>query len=1450
MEEKKIQKDNRNPFKKKVLRWFMFGFLAILFLEFVVYFGSNLFLADWARKKINEATQGVYLVEFNRVNFSLLRRGVFMDGIIMKPVSSERLNENQALFDLTLNEMAFRNLWYSFSDQVLYVGRIELDNPNVSLDLPEQDRSASSENRPIKTPVKALEEEIMKSFDRVDFSGIFIQEIEIEHADLFFLNFLSQNSLKAENTRLLVKEVDWTTRNWETPFNAKGFEFELENVSFPLPDNVHSISAGDVFISSLENIIDIKSFRLFADKGKESEAYYDVSLSELRVGNVDLNEAFLTSEVAIDEIILNQPEFKVERRSITVRDSTATGDLNELIQGVLNSFEVKELSINGGKFLTSDVEDSLKNRIEIEKLDFKMIQFYLGNDPERKVDQFFYGKDASMEIEEASLYFSDGIHIIYGDKISVSSFKNEIRVENVSVEPMEQALATLNPDNVIRISLPLLEFQNANLNQLYNDGRLVMDEMIIESPKVEVTEINKSEKQENQISAKRILEGYMNEVAIGKLDLKNGEVQFQNQAGERSNDIGFESFSLLLENVLVQANSSNTIKDMLLAEEMVLSLDKYRLKLRDNLHEFLADQILIDSKNSRILISNFTLKPENPDQITEALDTYGKSVVIDIQVPEFRIEGIDLQAAFLDQELFINQINVPSPVASLTRYRKRQMSSSQPTVDSSDEIKSLLTSYFSVINVDSVSFSDGKFEYSNYSGEKDLFLSEDSLTLNLKGFSLDTRREIDENRTFFSDEIDLSLRKYAFSVAGGDYEVDTDGLQFNSKSKTLQIDNLTLTPSATINSKIALSLSLPRVSFQGVDLESFLFDNKLDLEKLVVNNSTIDLEINRRLRDEDEIETEVSEIESRSLPRSIDEINIGEIDANDSRLTVNFGGEESEIRSIETGFNLTINGLNLDSAMNARQDISGLFEDFSLQLEDFSFALPDSIHTVRFSDFDVDNSAGETIFSDVRIEPNTISGNPGSPIFSGTIAEVGIQNNSIREMQSTGVIDLSQLRLLNPQLTVYLDSLEREVVEGKPKESTQNGLITSVLLQDILIENGGVVFHDKVTGLVPRLAFAGINLDLQDLDLDLMKGASSINSQLVLENDLALSIKDYEIFTKDSLSKLEIGKVSYQDGNIILDQFRFAPTLGRYEYSQKLGFQSDVMDANISQVVLEGFDLETYFESGSWRAEKMLVYGPNLEVFRDKRIPRKEGVTKPMPQELMVAAGLDLLIDSVLISNGRVVYKEFAEKAMLPGEVLFDNLEISIVPLALSKNREDFPFETMRVVTNGRLSGKGPMKLQADLFFEEDYPMDMKIEIENYDIRSANDIVNKGAFLNVTSGQIEKGIWSFRVNDDEAWGKMDLTYDDLKVEFLDTLTLDPGKGKLKLLTFFANTLIKNSNPRKLFGNKVKGQIYLKRDQSKFIFNTWWKTTLTGLKGSAGLGQPDMPKRRREELEED
>src|SRR5690606_11847091 len=270
----------------------------------------------------------------------------------------------------------------------------------------------------------------------------------------------------------------------------------------------------------------------------------------------------MTSILDIDELILVRPDLKVLSNPEVQSDSAASGNLNDFIKGNLKSVSIKELSLNDGRFVRSELNDTLKNRIELDELDFRMVGFYLGEDPLRRENQFFYGEDAAMEINNSRVYLGDQIHVLKGDHVSVSSFRDELIVRNLSIQPRPEALNTENPEKLIKLALPEFSINKIGLRQLYNDGVLHAEQVKILRPEVEFTELERSTQQKNgQVPLAEIVGGFLNEVAVGSFEVEDGTIQFKDARGERSNTIGFEKCSFQLENILFQPDISEMIQE-------------------------------------------------------------------------------------------------------------------------------------------------------------------------------------------------------------------------------------------------------------------------------------------------------------------------------------------------------------------------------------------------------------------------------------------------------------------------------------------------------------------------------------------------------------------------------------------------------------------------------------------------------------------------------------------------------------------------------------------------------------------------------------------------------------------------------------------------------------------------------------------------------------------------
>lgn len=1454
------QNHSSRPFKKKVIRMVSFLFLSLLFLEFIIYFGSNLFLSEWAERKINRATKNVYKIDFDRFNFSLLRRGVFLDGFSMTPVAGQAPSQDQALFSFTLDHLSLQNLWYSFTDDVFYIGKIELNNPDAKLQLTENFEGSKQTNTNQKTKLdpnfhqksaaKQLEEEIQKSIKRLRFDAVFIKEVEINHADLFFYDFLSKNSLKAENTRLHIKNIDWTTQeDWKSPFNASGYEFKLENIYFPLPDGVHSLSADKAFVSSEEQLIDLTNFNLAADKSKESKSYYDVTLKKLKIASIDLNKAFMTSEVEIEELVLNDPIFNIIRNNNIKKENIATGDLNELIDGLLKSIQIKELSINNGKFSKNDFGDSLKNRIDFKGLDFKMLNFYLGNDASKKENQFFYGEDASMEIKDVSLFLADQIHFLKGQKVLVSSFKDLIQIQNFSIQPTEKAKIDPNSSSLIELKLPEFEMEGVDLKKLYGEGILEVDVMKLLAPQIEYTDNQNPISKKDFSSAADLIKDWVAKVVIGKFDLQDGVLQFKEKVGTRSNDIEFEKFSLILENIVIQPGKSiKTWQEFLIAEEIVLSLDTYRLKLKDNLHEFIADKVLIDSEKSLVEISGFELRPEKPDQIPAALDAYRKTSAINLKVPKFRLEGVDLLAALVDHELLIKQIIVFDPEMSLVKYRNvkdSKLKDLQNQLESSEEFEALLTSYFDKIQIDSVVFSEAKIGFASQAGNKKISFNEDNLSLNLRGFLVEKGKKTDKKGTFFSDEIDLNLKNYSFSIAGGNYLVETDGLKYNSRERSLSIDDFVLRPGPELKSKLAFSLRMPQVLLVGIDIETFLFQNELVLDQFKVVGGEIEIEINPEIKPTDQKEAKKkASLSEAAIRKVIELLKVNKLDFQNSKLTINYRSGERDVQSIKTDFDLFLTDLNLDSTFSREwSDLSEFYSALNLSLQDFSYNLPDSIHQIKFSELAFDNLAHETTFSNVQIIPKTKSPKNGVPIFDGTIEKIGIQTNALKKILETGEIELGLIRIQKPVFTVFMDKDSKSGArEGKINPNEQP-FFHSILLQDVLIQNGKVDFHDNSGKLIPSLAFQKVYLDAKNLGIDLLKKNGGFDYKSLVNKKLNFSFEDYSLIIQDSMNRFSVGKISYWDGNLELDKISYVPLSGDYEYGRALGYQTDVIHGLAKKLAISKIDLNRYFSDNVLKADKITLEELDLNIFRDKRIPVLPGVIKKMPQELMANFGREVKIDSFLIQNSTIKYREFAEKSFLPGMIFFNDLQASFSPVFLSRSGSPFPLDSSGFVVEAKLMGTGLIQLDGQMVFKKPYPMNLTVQMGDFDLTLLNDFLRTGSFVQIQKGNTSLSNWDFTLDENKALGSMNFHYEDLKIALVDSLTLHK---KRKFYSMLANLFIRNRNPRPFWNKDVVSPIYFERDTSKFVFNAWWKASFSGLKGSIGLGKPKMPKRKEEE----
>lgn len=1414
--------------------------LLILFLQFGLYFGSDWLLRGYLKQQVEHISEGKYEVDFDNFYLSLLNRGFYITNFVLEPVDTTLFKSaGKPYYRIRVEEIDLEKLSFNRSSGRIEIGEIRLKAPMVQS---RQDSDLLEEEG--LTPLQLLEAEIQKSFGS-NLEEVIVRNFYVDNADLLMENFISQKSITASNTDLYVKDLRvGKQKEIGLPFDAEGFSLKFTDFEIQLADSIHMVSANAVHVSSLEKLIDAEKVEIVPDLSLEADIYYEFALENLRVDDADILKMFQTAEVDIGKLNLESPNFMLYTDWTADQEEERTTDLYELIKEVLVSISIDELIIDKGKFVQRGVEDANNNRIEAEEIQFRMDEVYIGPDLDIRENNFFYSRNAVLEINNAKIALPDDIHWISGKKVYLSSYEDRVVITEIALMPITVP-DTISEATLYEIKVPMLDFSNANLRKIYNEKVVDIGEMVIRSPEVLIKDMIGNTPKVKRVSGNSLqafTKDFLKAIYIKRLEMTDGSLVFDNHLRVRQDSLSFGKIDFVLENFqLDEEKIMEGGSRIFFADNLTLEIEDYALKLADNLHLFSANKMLIDTRKDFISIDGFRLKPFSPDDVRPILERYGRTTVLDIDIPNFSASGVDMSRAYFENELLVKHIDIPSPIIHWTKYMPKREEEETEKLERGD-ILNLITNYFSVVSVDSLTIDGGTFAYDNFANERFRSFSENDIAVSIKNFYLDKNVDPLDNRTLFSEEVDVNLNNYVFNIADGKYSIVAERVGFNSAREEINTFNVNLKPNRYLDSKVSIEAGIPDMSIKGVDLDAFLFDNTLSLSQLILSDANVKLSINRNfeLEQEEEDDGDDGERRIRKLPKTIDVIKIDSILAANARFMVSYYEEGKDIDLIRTGISMSFSDFLLDSARLSDGDIASFFANMTMEVDDFSLALQDSIHTINFSKIELDSQDDEIILENLRISPNNFTGKKGVPIFQAQIPQVNINTRSLTSFQKTGYFDVQRLFLSAPDLTIYLDKSKETSLRGQDEEEkAKQQILEKLSIQNFEINGGKLAIKDKGDTLEVN-SFQNLSIQLNELDFDLTKKID-LTTGFLLNNEYAFELKDFVYDLPDSLNRLRAGLILLSKEALELRDVSFLPRVGKYEYVGIVGTQTDVAEIKVPSIIISGLDVEQFVNTRKLKADKLSIFSPRGEMFRDKRYPVVEDTTKVMPQKLMINTEETIDLDTLEVIDGKLRYREFPEKGMVPGEITFSDIYATMYPFQIGPIGE----KRRPAAVNGsfKINEKAKIDVQAQMHFDPPYPIDVKAKVGEFELSLINSILESNAFVTVERGLIQGGEWYFTADNQKAVGEMTLRYKDLKVRLLDERTLVRAGGRKGILTFVINALaLRKNNPRKIFNRLVSSPIYEPRSNQKFIFNYLWKATFSGLMGSSGLMQPNIPRK--------
>jgi len=461
--------------------------------------------------------------------------------------------------------------------------------------------------------------------------------------------------------------------------------------------------------------------------------------------------------------------------------------------------------------------------------------------------------------------------------------------------------------------------------------------------------------------------------------------------------------------------------------------------------------------------------------------------------------------------------------------------------------------------------------------------------------------------------------------------------------------------------------------------------------------------------------------------------------------------------------------------------------------------------------------------SHVRIYPDSNLVKDENMWMEINVSSIKLTDFSIREILFNKALIIGDLLLLKPDVKIHLPlQPAEEIIDDVQKADSSKAkvpLLTSISLKRMKFSGGTfqLIRNDVILASSPDINFIAQQIQLVKNSQNDPIGYSY--------GDVSLDLSDITLNPESGLYNMSLGSfsVNKHDSSAVLKGFRMIPKYDKKEFSKHVDFQCDRLDVKVGRIDVARVGFRRLLAGQPLNISSIRIDSVDADIFRDKNVPVDLNRFPLFYNESFLKLGLPLLLDTVMITNSKLLYNEISEGKTTAGEITLNDFNISTYALSNQVTDSTIAHE-MRLFVNAKLMGEGPMNIELALPLEgnlRDFRCigsvgAMKLFPVNGMLEPMLNMIFKG-------GKLNRMTFDFTANDHVSKGWMEFLYQDLDVVLLGK---EPGKEK-GFVSFLANTATLSNNPASGRDLKIV-EIGFERDKNKGLIGYIWRTIQSGM----------------------
>lgn len=509
------------------------------------------------------------------------------------------------------------------------------------------------------------------------------------------------------------------------------------------------------------------------------------------------------------------------------------------------------------------------------------------------------------------------------------------------------------------------------------------------------------------------------------------------------------------------------------------------------------------------------------------------------------------------------------------------------------------------------------------------------------------------------------------------------------------------------------------------------------------------------------------------------------------------------------------------------------------------YSSSDSLYTLDFDDMDVSLLAGSVKLDRVRLTPDTavyhaIEGDDAPEnLVQLTSSSIRLSGVNVLKLMFSKNLSASSLTIDQPDIILMgmLDTVRVDTAEKKALYYRLPEILKDARLGVIRVNDLAYVRQEKGDTTRRGGRWSGLSFSMESVGLDSLSQLDS--SRFWFCKDIRVDSRKVNFASGDGMYQFTMGtvKAAATTGEFSVSDFKVIPQYPEIEFSKRMGKQGDRYNFVFAEIAASGIDFKSLETTGKLQVAGLSLADAELRIFNNKTLPPGGGIaTRNFPHLALKRLDLPVSVDSLMLRNLAVYYKELNPDSGKPGTVFFTNLYGTLRNISNDSARwEANPWTKSDFKTN--FMGKVPLSVSINFLLpDKDGAFNYSGTLGGSDARTFNELLEPLALARVESGKIQKLNFSIKANRFGSTGEVQMLYSDLKVNLLKK---DGGVLKKKgFLSFLANSfIVKNSNPRKEGEAPLKADVKYEHSQDRSFFNLMWKSIFTGIKDNLGI--PDL-----------